>query len=400
MQDTPSAPQQEMQQMQQQMEQQDLPQQMRENSEQLRQNQLNDAQQGQQQMSQQLQQMQQRLQQMQQGMQGQQQQMNMAGLRTALENILRLSRSQEDLRHAVQRLNSEAPVLRDYAQDQEELSTGVQTVSDSLRKIARQVPQMSRTVQTQTGDALRAMDSATESLSERNAGRAAGHQKGAMMHLNELALLLSDLLDQMQNQQGGGGGGMSMQQMMQQLQQMSGEQQRINQQMQQMLNDMQGNRLSVDQQQRLQQMAEQQRRLQQQLQQLSDEGQEAGNDVLGDLDRIAEQMEETIRELQQGQQNDRTIERQRQILTRMLQAQQSLRTQGREQKRRGQSADDPGARDAPDDLTPREEAETLRRDLIRALESGYSPDYEDLIRRYFELLQESESQTAPSNPEE
>jgi uncharacterized protein with NRDE domain len=83
----------------------------------------------------------------------------------------------------------------------------------------------------------------------------------------------------------------------------------------------------------------------------------------------------------------------------MLQAQQSLRTQGREEKRRGTSADDPGTRESPDDLTPREKAETLRRDLIRALESGYAPDYEDLIRRYFELLQESESDGSNAAPD-
>ena len=392
MQDVPASPQEQMEQMQQQMQQQNLPEQMRQNSEQLRQNQLNEAQQGQQQMSQQLQQMQQRLQQMKQGMQGQQQQMNMAGLRTALDNILRLSRSQEEMRTSVSALSAESPVLREFAQEQETLSGGLQTVSDSLRNIARRVPQMSRTVQKQTGDALRAMDRATESLSERNAPRATGHQKTSMMHLNELALLLSDLLDQMQNQQGGGGGGMSMQQMMQQLQQMSGQQQKLNQQIQQMLNDMQGNRLSTDQQQRLQQLAEQQRRIQEQLKTLSDEGQEAGNDVLGDLNRIAEQMEDTIEELQQGQQSPRTIERQRQILTRMLQAQQSLRTQGREKKRRGQRAEEIDRRESPEDITPQEQADRLRRDLIRALESGYAPDYEALIRRYFELLQQSEDQ--------
>jgi hypothetical protein len=38
-------------------------------------------------------------------------------------------------------------------------------------------------------------------------------------------------------------------------------------------------------------------------------------------------------------------------------------------------------------LPQNEQLERMRRDLIRALESGYSTDYEALIRRYFELLQ-------------
>ena len=44
-------------------------------------------------------------------------------------------------------------------------------------------------------------------------------------------------------------------------------------------------------------------------------------------------------------------------------------------------------RESPAALPLSEQLERMRRDLIRALESGYSSDYESLIRRYFELLQ-------------
>ena len=388
MKDVRSAPHQQMQQMQEQMQQRDLPKQMQQNSEQLRQNQLQEAREGQQQMQQQLQQMQQSMQQMQQGMQGQQMQINMAGLRSALENTLRLSKDQEDLRGTVNDLSRDSPALRPLAQDQQDLVSGLETVGDSLQSLARNIPQMSRTVQEETGSALREMKEATESLSEREAGPASGHQKGSMMHLNELALLLSDLMDQMQNGSGSGSG-MSMQQMMQQLQNMTGDQQKLNQQIQQFLNDVQGNRLSVDQKERLEQLSRQQQEIQKELQQLSQESEGTDNEVLGDLNRIAEQMEETIRELQQGTQNRETLERQRQILTRMLQAQKSLRTQDKKEEREGSTSEDRFDRTPPGELSPQEEAETLRRDLIRALETGYAPDYETLIRRYFELLEQS-----------
>jgi ABC-type transporter Mla subunit MlaD len=249
---------------------------------------------------------------------------------------------------------------------------------------------MSRKVQEETGNALREMESATTDLSERSAPQAGSHQKGSMMHLNELALMLSDLLSQMQNASGSGSG-MSMQQMMQQMQKMSGQQQKLNRQIQQFLNDVQGNRLSTDQQERLQQLAKQQQRIQQQLKDLAEEGGANADQVLGDLNKIAEQMEKTIQELQQGRQNERTIDRQRQILTRMLQAQQSLRTQGKKPERKGRTSDEAFNPESPDELSPQEQAETLRRDLIRALESGYAPDYEELIKRYFELLQQQQS---------
>ncbi|MEM1125632.1 MAG: DUF4175 family protein [Bacteroidota bacterium] len=386
MEEVQRAPEREMDGLQQQMER--LPQQMEQNSEQLRDQQFQPAQQGQQQMQQQMQQMSQQLQEMQQSMAGQQQQVNMAGLRRVLEDILTLSQQQEGLRQTVRGLASDSPVLREMAQRQVEMSEDLTVVTDSLQTLARDIPQMSSEVQKQAGDALREMSNATTSLADRSASLASGYQKGSMMHMNELALLLSELLDQMSN--GQSGGGMSMQQMQQQMQQMSQQQQMLNQQIQQMLNDMQGNRLTGDMEARLRQMAAQQEQIRRQIRELS-RNREARGQMLGDLNRIAEQMEETIRELQQRQVNRQTLQRQQQILTRMLDAQKSLQQRGEERQREGREFRDLFNRDSPPDLPASEEAEQLRRALIRALESGYAPDYEELIKRYFELLQDTTS---------
>lgn len=391
MQGVQSAPKKELQELTEQLQKENLPQQMQENSQQLRQNQLQDAQQGQQQMQESLQKMQQQLSEMKSQMQGKQRQINLAGLRTALENTLRLSKRQEDLRTTIDELAAEGPTLRSYARDQKQLSDGLSVVTDSLQSIAKRIPEMSREVQEKSGNALRAMETATSALDERNAGTATGHQKTSMMHLNELALLLSELLDQLQQQQGSGSG-MSMQQMLQQLQQMSGEQQKLNKQIQQHLNDVQGERLSPGQGERQKELAKQQRRIKQQLEEM-DVGSEARQQIMGDLEKIAEQMDQTARDLEQGRHSRDLIERQQQILTRLLNAQQSLRTQGKEQQRRGREAEDEYEQRPPGELPSTEEADQLRRDLIRALEMGYSPDYEELIKRYFDLLEDSDRES-------
>jgi hypothetical protein len=393
--DVSSAPKKQMQKLNRQLRKQNLPRQMRQNSQQLRQNQLRDAQQGQQRMQQSLQQMEKQLSQMKSQMQGRQRQINLAGLRTALDKTLRLSQRQEALRSTVEALASDGPGVRAYAPDQKVLSSGLKAVTDTLTALAEQVPEMTRKVQATSGRALRAMETATTALDERRAGEAAGHQKSSMMHLNELALLLSNLLEQMQNQQQGSGSGMSMQQMMQKLQQMSGQQQKLNRQIQQQLNNAQGQRLSSEQAERRKELARQQRRLKQQLQNM-DVGSEARSKILGDLQKIAEQMEESARDLEQSRRPSRDlIERQQQILTRLLNAQNSLRTQGKKEQRQGRSSTDAFDRQPPGALPPAEEADRLRRDLIRALEMGYSSDYETLIRRYFELLRTSPSEEVP-----
>ena len=391
MEELDNAPTEQMEQLNEQVQDQQIPEQMQENADQLRQEQFDQAQQQQQQMQQQLQQMQQQMQQMQQGMQGAQMQINLAGLRRALSDILTLSQLQEGLREHVRGLATDSPTMRQLAQDQVELSSGLRVVSDSLQSLSNKIPQMSREVQQHAGDALREMSSAVESMTDRVANRASGHQKEAMMHLNELALLLSDLLNELMNQQGSGGGGMSMQQMIQQLQNAAGQQQKLNQQIQQMLNEAQGNRLSQDMQQRLRQMAAQQEQIRSQIKQLS-RNRELKRDLMGDLNRIAEQMEETIRELQRSRPGRRTVERQQEILTRMLEATKSMQERGREKRREGQIGEE-FFRESPQDLSPSEKSDRLRRALIEALESGYSPDYEELIKKYFELLQEQSSAT-------
>ncbi|HEX7072116.1 MAG TPA: DUF4175 family protein [Rhodothermales bacterium] len=366
----------------------EMPQQLQQNAQQLRQQQLQQAQQGQQQMSQSLQQISSMIRQMQQSMSSTSVSLNVSGIRRALEDVLTLSQAQESARLAVQEMTPDSPRLREQAQEQIRLAEGLSVVADSLQRLSREVPQMSRTVQQLTGEALREMSEATTALADRTARVGAAHQQGAMTRLNELALVLADLLNQLMNSSGGGGG-QSMQQMLQQMQQMAGQQEQLNQQIQQFLNDLQGNRLASDAQQRLQQLADQQSAIRQQLQEVS-RNPEARGRLLGDLNRIAQQMEETIGELRAAQADRRMIERQQQILTRLLEAQKSLRERGREEEREARSAEDI-LRTSPGALPASEEAERLRQDLLRALEAGYAPEYQELIKRYFELLQQEQT---------
>lgn len=390
MQEMQQAPSEQMERLTEQVKQQQIPEEMQKNAEELRQNQFQDATKGQQQIQQQLESLQSQLQDMRQQMQGQQLQINMAGIRRVLSDILTLSHDQEDLRVLVSDISSELLAMREEAQKQVELSEGLRVVADSLQSLSRDIPQMSNQVQQQAGNAMRAMSDAIGSMTDRAVNETSAHQKTAMMHLNELALLLSDLLNQLMNMANGTGGtsGMTMEQIIQQLQQMAGQQEQLNSQIQQFLNDLQGNRLSGDMEERLRQMAAQQEAIKRQLRQLNREP-DARGQLLGDLNKIAEQMEETIRELQVRQVSRPMVNRQQQILTRLLDAQRSLHERGQERLRQGRTVDDI-LRQGPGELTPSEASERLRRELLRALESGYAPDFEELIKRYFELLQQQE----------
>ena len=107
---------------------------------------------------------------------------------------------------------------------------------------------------------------------------------------------------------------------------------------------------------------------------------------MDELDETAREMEEVAREMNRGRVSRPMQERQRQILSRLLEAQRSLQERGEDSRR---EARPPGS---PEGTPPRTSApaatpeEQLRRDLLRALDAPYSPDTEALIRRYFERI--------------
>ncbi|MDT0631180.1 DUF4175 family protein [Rubrivirga litoralis] len=386
--DVPRAPTEALEQMMEQMQQDGgLPQQMEQNAQQLQQNQLQDAQEGQEEMSKQLRQMAQKMRQQSAQMQGQQAQVDQAALRRSLEDVLTLSREQERLAGETQAIPARNPALVPVARRQGELRDGLAAVTDTLRRVALSVPQLGPDIDERAGNARREMAGALEQLAERQSRQGAAHQRTAMSHLNELALLLSNLLDQLQNQsqqQGGEGQGMP-----QKMQQIGQQQQRLNQRIQQMLNESAGERLSPGEGRRMRQMAEQQEALRRQLQRAV-EGGGAGLEP-GDrsaLKRVEDQMREAAQDLRRGRADRRTAPRQQQILEKLLEAEESVNQRGREEQREAQTGT---ARPDPDrPAPPRTErpAERVRRDLIRALESGYASDYQDLIKRYFERLQQ------------
>ncbi len=303
-------------------------------------------------------------------MQGQQMQINLAALKLILSNVLRLSQDQEELRRKIANATQESPLLRDFAREQSILERGGAVVADSIQSLGRSLPQLSRNVQQFAGNALFHMSATTEALTERNSNFAESYAAHAMTNLNDLALLLSDLLDQLMNSSPSSGGGMSMEQMIQQLQQMAAQQEQLNQALEELFGRQPGERLTPDMQERLQQIAGQQEAMRRQLTEMAQE-RDLANQLAGDLERIAQQMEKSIQELQSGQVNRPTQQRQQQILTRLLDASRSLQERGRERKREGRQGSET-ERVSPLPLQPNMTKDELQRALMNALESGYA----------------------------
>ena len=344
----------------------------------------------QQQRQQQYQQMAEKTRSMMQSMGQQQQQINIAGLQYILYSLLNLSLEQEDLTTLASATENRSQAYVSYARNQRNVEGIFKAVSDSLYQLSAQIPQFSNQINEKKLEVEKRLQRSLEQMSERNRSQSSVASRQALGGINDIAFMIASLLEQLQNSQnssGGGAGSMSMQQMMEQLSQSGEQQQKLNQMMQDMINDMQGERLSQDQMERLNQIAKQQNQIRKQLQQLQQQGEMDGDQIGSELQRMIEDMEDTINDLRGGSTDPIMIERQQNILSRMLQAEQAMQERDEEDKREGNIAENYD-QNRPPELTLEELEKQIRNRLNDPNFTKYSPDYQRLIENYFELLKE------------
>jgi len=146
--------------------------------------------------------------------------------------------------------------------------------------------------------------------------------------------------------------------------------------------------LTMEQQAEMARLAAEQEMVRKSLEQLKSEMNSSGNKALGDLGQIAKEMEEVIKDMKQHNIKPETIQRQERILSRLLDAQRSMRERDYEKKRQSRPGQDVVRKSPAElDLKTQEGKNKLMEDLQKAMEEGYSKDYENLIRKYFEALQ-------------
>ena len=114
-------------------------------------------------------------------------------------------------------------------------------------------------------------------------------------------------------------------------------------------------------------------------------------DVLGRLNELGGDMDAVIEELKAQNIDRSVIERQEKILSRLLDAQKSIREKEYSRKRKAEY-EKQQVKSPPElqkDLIQKED--WLRKELLEALEEGYSQEYKELIRKYFESLYKESS---------
>lgn len=377
-------------------EQESIEDKMEQSKQQLSKNNRSKASQSQGEAAKQMKQMAQKMQQQQEEEEEEENSVNIKQLRELLKSLVNSSFRQEKTMEALKNTSQLDPNYVTLAQTQKTIKDNLKTAEDSLYAISKRVPQIEATVNREIASINDRIDQALENLGERRTAEANRNQQYAMTSMNNLALMLSDALNNMQakmNQQQSGG--KPKKSKSQQMQQLSKQQQQLNQNMQRAREQMQqqqqqGQNKGQSQQQRgmseqLARMAREQQMIRQEMQRLNNEDRRDGGTGIKDLDKISQQMEQTENDIVNRRITEDALKRQEQIHIRMLEAEKAAQEQEQEQQREGHAGKDmpPGYIKALQDYQQVKEKQT---EQIRTVPPALNLYYKKKIKTYFDQL--------------
>ncbi len=384
-------------------QQQSIDQDLNESQEALEKNQRNKASKAQKGASQKMEQMAQSLSAMQQEMEQEGMAEDVDALRDILENLIKLSFDQEDLLKKVNSINLNDPHYTELIQNQKNIKDDLGMVEDSLYALSKRQIMIEPFVNKEISTINQNIDKAMTDLNNRNTKQAAGKQQFAMTSINNLALMLSESLDQMmqmmQNQgmnsckngQPKPGAGQSGIKSMRQLQE------QLNQQIEKMKAGMkkggkeqngkkEGNGQSMNEQ--LARAAAQQEAIRDQMRQYADQLEKEGQfGSSKKLKQIMENMDKTETDLVNKQITQETLMRQQEILTRLLESEKAELEREKEEKRESTEAKDKNYRN-PEKVFKYNRQQSNEVELLKTVPPSLKPFYKSKVNQYFYNFEE------------
>lgn len=310
-------------------------------------------------------------------------------LRELLKSLVNSSFTQEKIMQSLRVTNPTDPAYVTLAQKQKDVKDNLKTAEDSLYSLSRRIPQIQSTVNKEITGINGQIDQALENLGERKTAEANRNQQFAMTSMNNLALMLSEALDQLQKQQNKSGKGKGKQPSLSQLskmqQQLNQNMQKARDQMQKMGNPQQGKSGQQGMSEQFAKMAREQQMIRQSLQQINKDNNKDGSNGLGNLDKISKEMEQTENDLVNKKITNEALKRQQQIQSRLLEAEKAEQEREQDQKRESRAASNmpPGYIKA---LQNYEQVKTKQTEQIRTVPAALNLYYKQKIKNYFDQL--------------
>ena len=338
---------------------------------------------------------------MKQAMEAEEEGEDMQAIRQLLKNILQLSFDEEKLMADVNQVNINNPKYVDLMHEQQRIRENSKMVEDSLYALAKRQDKISSFVTKQINDVNKYLAKGISDMEDRNKMKAASNEQFVMTGYNNLALMLSETLSQMQQEMSQkeskgdpkdgkpkmcckkpGSGMPKLSQMQKQLND------KITQ-MGEMMKKQQGQGKQQGGQGNMSkefaEMAQMQAQIRREMEKANQKEGKDGTKPMGDLSQTSKQMEETEKNLVNKQITAEMVNRQQQIMDKLLQAENAEREKDQKQERESHTGKDM-KREVPPAIEAYLKAKQSEVDLYKTVPPSLKPYYKTLAEKYFRSL--------------
>ncbi len=321
-------------------------------------------------------------------------------LRDILENLIQLSFDQEELISKVNTVNLNDPKYTELIQEQKKIKDDLKTTEDSLFALSKRQIMIEPFVTKELSSINQNIDKAITSLNGRQIQQAANRQQYVMTSINNLALMLSETLNQMmqsmmQQSSGGkscksgqpkpGAGKPSMKSMRQLQEQLSKQIEKMKAGKKEGGENEGGgmpkNGQSMSEQ--LARMAAEQEAIRNQMNQFSEQLDKEGQfGASKEIKKIMEEMEKTETELVNKIISQESVMRQKEIITRMLRSEKAEMEREKEEKRESIEAINQKYRN-PEEYFKYNRQQINEVELLKTMPPNLKPFYKNKVNQYF-----------------
>ncbi len=324
-----------------------------------------------------------------------QMQEDMEALRQLLENLVGLSFDQEDLIEEFEESDPYTPHYTGLVQGQFKLEDDFKLIEDSLQALSKRVFQIESYITEKVTEIKSNMRETLEQLEERKKAPAAEHQQRVMKNVNDLALMLSETMNQMQQQMAGmmagsqmcknPGGAKPNDKGSKPGDKISQGQESLNQQMQGLKKQLQkGKGKPGSMSKEFAQMAARQAALRKALKEKQQQMQKNGENST-ELQELLDQMDQTETDLVNKRLTNEMMKRQQDILTRLLEAERAERQREFDNKRKSETGDQ-RERKLPPSLEEYLKKRQAQVDYYKQVSPSLKPFYKLLVEEYYKSL--------------
>lgn len=315
-------------------------------------------------------------------------------LREILENLLQLSFDQEELLERTGTISTIDPQYPLILESQKKIRDDLVMVEDSLWALSKRQQMIETFVTREIQNINHHVDRTLDNLTERRKAMATENQQFVMTSINDLALLLSETLRQMmdalQMQSSGqcnkgtpkpGKGQASMKSMRQLQQQLNEQIQKMKEGMGKQEVPKPGERNTLNSE-GFARMAAEQEAIRRMMDKYQEQMKEQGFGQSRELNEMMEQMEETETELVNKIITQQTIERLKELETRLLKHENAELKREMEEQRESREGKDINNRNL-DDFLEYNRLKNKEVELLRTVPPNLRPFYKEKVNQYF-----------------